>query len=162
MFGDVNQPFWCTFTATDQEVRISNILAAYQPPGVNLFSERELQFARTVCCLKPICIIKVRYGRRVDRCVCMCVCVCACVCVCVCVRVCVHVCLVCVCIQYERMYVHTVNAPVWVVNYLCMYVCMYVCTMYVCMYVCTVNAPVWIVNNLHPVYCDVTRWVRIV
>ena len=58
---DVHQPFWCFFIATDQEV--SEVVAAYRKHAVNGFSPKELEFAKAVCCLKLICIVKVGYDR---------------------------------------------------------------------------------------------------
>ena len=48
-----------SYVATDQEV--SKIVTEYRKHARNGFSREELEFAEAVCCLKQICIVKVRH-----------------------------------------------------------------------------------------------------
>ena len=82
------------------------MVATYQERAGKEFTAGELEFAKSVCCLKLICIVKVGYSKWVDRCVCVCVhvCivyVCACVCMYMCVRVCVCVCDLFFCVDWN-------------------------------------------------------------
>ena len=48
------------FTATDQEV--DKVVTEYCQHAKNVFSAEELEFAKAVCCLKMICVVKVGHG----------------------------------------------------------------------------------------------------
>ena len=48
------------FIATDQEV--DDVVTEYCQHAKNVFNTEELEFAKAVCCLKMICVVKVGHG----------------------------------------------------------------------------------------------------
>ena len=48
------------FIATDQEV--DEVVTEYCQHAKNVFGAEELEFAKAVCCLKMICVVKVGHG----------------------------------------------------------------------------------------------------
>ena len=55
---DVSQPsFDALLIATNQEV--GEVVATYRQTSRKEFSQEELKFARAMCCLRQICVVKV-------------------------------------------------------------------------------------------------------
>ena len=57
---DVLIPFSCFLQATDQEV--DEVVTEYCQHAKNVFGAEELEFAKAVCCLKMIRVVKVGHG----------------------------------------------------------------------------------------------------
>ena len=49
-----------SYVATDQQV--SELVTEYRKHARNGFTREELEFAKAVCCLKMICVVKVGHG----------------------------------------------------------------------------------------------------
>ena len=51
-----------SYVATDRDKRFREMVAEYRKHARNEFSDEDLEFARAVCCLKLICVVKVGHG----------------------------------------------------------------------------------------------------